>query len=301
MIGYSSYLSENAVAIFLFHGVIRQQRHLVRNYTQKHLEQDRFVSVLRELLSGGIPVSMDQIARSGVEGATLPGNAFAITFDDGFENNYSVAASVLSEFGVPATFYVTTGFVDSNSLSWTDIIEYAVERTPSVRLNLSFLRTDQIWQNPKQKIELLDRIRSHVKTNSEIDPYQIADTVCRQLGVAEIVPEDDLDKKLSWRQVKALDAEALFTVGGHSHSHRILSFLNSEDLDFEITTSLAKLLQCLGYSTKHYSYPEGLNHCYSDAVIERLKRNGVICSPTAEPGVNRMGDDPFRLKRISVV
>ncbi|MFH1452519.1 MAG: hypothetical protein ABIH00_00885 [Armatimonadota bacterium] len=51
----------------------------------------------------------------------------------------------------------------------------------------------------------------------------------------------------------------------------------------------------------HYSYPEGLDYCYSDEVINMLKEYGIKCSPTAIDGVNKVGDDLFHLKRVAVV
>ena len=40
----------------------------------------------------------------------FPPNSFAITFDDGFENNLSVAAPLLSDLKIPLTIYITTNF-----------------------------------------------------------------------------------------------------------------------------------------------------------------------------------------------
>ena len=57
----------------------------------------------------------------------MPRNAYAITFDDGFENNYSLAAPILDDFNLPATFYFSTDFIENNSMSWIDKIEYCVE------------------------------------------------------------------------------------------------------------------------------------------------------------------------------
>jgi hypothetical protein len=57
----------------------------------------------------------------------------------------------------------------------------------------------------------------------------------------------------------------------------------------------------LDVAIEHYSYPEGLANCYSDRVIDLLRRQGIVCAPSAEHGVNRVGDDLFHLKRIMVV
>jgi peptidoglycan/xylan/chitin deacetylase (PgdA/CDA1 family) len=302
MITYSAFLDNSAdVAIFLFHGVIREHHWQVRNYTNKHLTQDRFVAVLKDLCAAGAPVSMQDVVNAHTNGATLPPRPFVITFDDGFENNYSVAAPALADLKIPATFYVTTGFIESNSSSWIDMIEYAVERTPRVSLQLSWPELSGVFESREQKLSLLHQIRQVVKNDSSIEPYDFAKEIWRQLDVKELEPDPQLDQKMSWAQVNELSRNALFTIGGHSHTHRILEFLDQPELEKEIGTSMEKLRANLDVTVTHYSYPEGMANCYSDRVIELLQRQGIVCSPSAEHGLNRVEDDLFHLKRIMVV
>jgi hypothetical protein len=64
--------------------------------------------------------------------------------------------------------------------------------------------------------------------------------------------------------------------------------------------SLRLLGDALGEPVRHYSYPEGLAHCYSPAVIAALRERGVVCCPTALPGTNPVGTDLFELRRYLV-
>src|SRR5262249_13059075 len=108
------------------------------------------------------------------------------------------------------------------------------------------------------------------------------------------------DAKLTWKQMRQLDEDPLFTVGGHGHTHRILEYLDDVELEDEIATSLAELTAHLGHPVEHYSYPEGLATCYSDRVIGRLRAHGIARPPPAERGLNPPGTDPSRLRRLSV-
>ena len=105
---------------------------------------------------------------------------------------------------------------------------------------------------------------------------------------------------MSWAQVRELSQNSLFTIGGHSHTHRILEYLDQTALKNEIALSLEILRKNLDTEIEHYSYPEGLEHCYSDRVIAALRDHGIICAPSAEHGLNHPGADLFRLKRIMV-
>jgi len=296
---YTNFLSEENFAIFLFHGVIREQRHQIRNYTKKHLEENIFARVIRELKNSGTPVSMPDIVAATLNGDQLPPKAFAITFDDGFENNYSVAAPILRDLDVPCTFYVTTGFVEVHGLSWIDKIEAVVEQTDCLRLDLPCPELTGTFQTRAQKIDLLNHIRRIVKGDRRIEPDEFAGEIARQSGASTELDEQ-LDYKMSWRQVRELHEDELFTIGGHSHTHRILEYLDDAELENEIAVSLNALTENLSGAIEHYSYPEGMSNCYSDRVIRLLRDRGIVCSPTAEDGVNRIGDDLFRLKRIMV-
>lgn len=296
---YSTLLDAGRFTIFLFHGVVREHRHTVRNYTRKHLDEVTFTGILDDLAAHGMPVSLSEILAIRQRGGALPERAFAVTFDDGFENNASVAAPLLRQWAIPATFYVTTGFVDGGGVSWIDMIEAAVEATPEVRLRLP-CPAPPVCRTPEEKRALLDAVRAWVKPRPDIDPYAFAREVCEELGATALPPDPELDGKLSWDQVRELDADRLFTVGGHGHTHRVLEHLPDDELAREIMTSLEMLSDGVGHAIEHYSYPEGLRSCYSPRVIKLLRANGIVCAPSAEPGTNGLIDDPFHWKRVMV-
>lgn len=298
---YSDRLSDEGLAIFLFHGVVDSPAHLVRNYNRKHLTKQAFADVLDDLSEHGAPVSMDDVYDWCRGEADLPSRSFAITFDDGFENNLSVAAPLLAERNIPATFYITTGFIEHNRMSWIDRIEYCIEQASCPVLDLPWWETAKTLTTAEDKIAALNDIRNEVKTSPGINPDELVEFIFDQCGLPSVSGTDDpLDKKMTWEEVQELARSPLFIVGGHSHNHNILSFLSPEELARDLDTSLALLRDRAGIQSAHYSYPEGLVHCFSDDVIAALKERGITCCPTAEDGINPAGTDPFLLRRIAV-
>lgn len=301
---YCSRLSESSVAIFLFHGVIKTNPFIVRNYNRKHIFEQEFYNLLTQLTEAGTAISLDDLVNYQFNEQELPKKSFIITFDDGFENNYSVAAPILHDLNVPATFYITSSFVDLNLMSWIDQIDYALEHTAVSELHLSFLPNFVNVRSVDERKNFLRLVRDIAKGNKEffLEKEKYIHEIFDVCKVRKAVSSDSpLDKKMNWKQVKEMDANPLFTVGGHTHTHPIMSYLDGNTLAWEIDTNLA-YLRCAGIKDiVHFSYPEGLAHCYTDQVIAALKKRNILCSPSAIDGVNGRDDNLFHLKRVTVI
>ena len=100
---------------------------------------DRFIEHLA-MLKRMYPVLSLSAACEALEiGRYLGPNVVAITFDDGYDDNYTCAAPVLEHFGLPGTFFVTAGLVDTaqpfphdagspyrfSTLSWAQVKDLA--------------------------------------------------------------------------------------------------------------------------------------------------------------------------------
>lgn len=57
-------------------------------------------------------ISLGQMVKRLESGRTLSGT-LALTFDDGYRDNYESAAPILRSLGLPATFFVVSDFIDS--------------------------------------------------------------------------------------------------------------------------------------------------------------------------------------------
>ena len=111
--------------------------------------------------------------------------SFAITFDDGFENNISIAAPVLINLQIPFTIYITTSFVDKNAMSWIDKIDYAINETKKKQINIPELNKNFQIKNKNLKINFLNKIRKFLKENNQIDPYEFSSNFCKNLKITK--------------------------------------------------------------------------------------------------------------------
>ena len=106
--------------ILLFHGVTNSTANsnktsILQNYNNKHISDTRFEEILNYLDSSPYPVlSMNDIVLINQGHLKPPEYAYAISFDDGFSNNFDVAAPLLSKYHLPAIFYLSTSLIDSS-------------------------------------------------------------------------------------------------------------------------------------------------------------------------------------------
>ncbi len=96
-----------------YHGIARSR--LRDDLSLLQVSPQRFRVQLELLRDAGFRfVTMAELARHADGGTPEPGLA-AVTFDDGMRNNHDVALPILGEYGIPATVYVTMGFIGGDS------------------------------------------------------------------------------------------------------------------------------------------------------------------------------------------
>jgi len=298
---YLNQLGKNNFVIFLFHGVVEHSNYEVRNYTKKHLRKNEFEKFIEGLKLKGNPISMEEVLFNYQNKIKYRPFSYAITFDDGFENNYTNAAPILDNYNQKATFYISTDLIENNTITWTDKIEFCLENIQCGVIKLPWEIDEISFTDKITKISIMKNLRNYLKSNLDINPSEIVDYFYKKFKIdPKECGNSELDKKMNWDQVKNLNNHSNFIVAGHSNRHLSLTSLSSNDLEKEIETSL-KLLSEKGHvRSHHYSYPEGQEIDYSDNVIKCLKEKEIKCCPTAIPGVNNNKTNLFHLKRIMV-
>ncbi len=218
-----------------------------------------------------------------------------ITFDDGYVGNYEAAWPALRAAGIPATIFVTTGFLDGEEL-WVDFARRAItaarQQTPSLP--------------PQAEERLRDTLGSWPPTDS-------TDTLVRRLkytppqrrqGVISDLRQADLEmpapaRPLSWAQVSELQAGGI-EIGAHTVSHPILSTLEPAEQEAEILSSRDRIAEATGITPTTFAYPNGSAKDFDRHSVEILARAGFLAACTTRRGSNRPGCDLLTLKRLGI-
>ena len=287
--------------ILLYHGVTRRKHPGIVNYSGKHLYIDDFRRHMKLIKQRCNLLTIDEIVELDRTGKIWPQNSVVVTFDDGFHNNYECAASILDDFKIPAVFYICAGLINTDEMLWVDQIEDCINRTNKKDLEIKLDKGCRFKLNSLQeKILALEQIKKFCKKSSSDNKDRVLEELISKTNITPDV-NASLDYKLmSWHELRSISQNSLFTIGGHTLCHDIMSALPVPRMDLDIKLTLGLLKYHLGHNITHFSYPEGQAIHYNDNVISSLKRNGVICSPSAIDGANSPGADLFHLKRIMV-
>jgi peptidoglycan/xylan/chitin deacetylase (PgdA/CDA1 family) len=223
---------------------------------------------------------------------SLPPNAACITLDDGYANNLTCAAPVLEERGLPATVFVTTGFLEGGRM-WNDTVIESVRRAgeqldlTSIGLGrfelLDVSARRRASQSLRRKLKYLDREERAQKTS------QIAEIVGLDL------PESLM---LSESQVKELVQRGI-DIGAHTMSHPILTRLDDATARREIVTSKETLEAVTGRRVELFAYPNGQpQRDYARRHVEMVREAGFSAAVSHAWGACHVGSDRFQLPRM---
>lgn len=229
---------------------------------------------------------------------TLPERALVITFDDGYADNRHVAMPILQSLGLPATVFVSTGFMDGGCM-WNDIIIESCRRTHCSRLDLH----DLLPQIAVDSIELatlgqrrlgLEVLISAVKY---FEPNQRL-RVVRQIAERLQVPIP-VELMLTSGDVLALRCGGM-QIGAHTVTHPILARLSAEDTRREMKDSKDVLERLLGQRVTLFAYPNGKpGEDYNAQSVAMAKEVGFDAAVTTARGAATRMTDPFQIPRFT--
>ena len=227
----------------------------------------------------------------------LPARALCITFDDGYEDNCSVAMPILRRHGLTATFFIATGFLDGGRM-WNDTVIESLRHAPGDRLDLQGLPGAALRRFPiasvAERREAVEQILEVVKYLPVDQRLDVVAEIARRAGVA---PRGDL--MMSSQQVRDLRCAGM-QIGAHTVTHPILARLAPAAIEAELRQSKATLEALLGESVTVLAYPNGKpGRDYGPEAVEAARRLGYACAVSTAPGVARAGSDLYQLPRFT--
>jgi len=250
---------------------------------------DAFVRILDVVESGFHIVSLKDLVERRAETAPLA----AVTFDDGWRDNYEAAFPVLRERRFPATIFVTVGKIGSCQPFWQQALGGLFRRAgedPGGCVEVDLRRVLGTPDDAALGPELYRRTVAAWKT-------QLPATLSGRLQQAGWKPRPEAESSrcfISEAELQEL-ADTNVDIGSHAVEHVPLTQQSAEATTRELAESKQRLEQVLGREVSTLSYPNG---DHSNDVVQRARASGYTIACTTRRRRISCHDDPLRLPRV---
>lgn len=238
---------EARLQIFIFHRVLAKPDPLFEN----ELTATGFDRICSWIAKWFQVVPLDRAVQQ-LRNGELPARAAAITFDDGYADNLTIALPILQRYRFPATVFVATGFLDGGRM-WNDTVIESIRSTEDEEIELTDFGLEgryPVKRVQDRKVALARAINAAKYLPNERRTQCVARFAQRY---ARALPSDLM---LTSKQVQALHSGGV-GIGAHTVSHPILSMLTRDEAEAEIVAGRQQLENLLDHRVSLFAYPNG--------------------------------------------
>lgn len=277
------------LSTFIFHRVVPNKDELA----PEEPDAAEFARIVEWITAWFNVLPLDGAVKRLQEG-TLPARAATITFDDGYEDNFSIALPILKQFGVPATFFIATGFLDGGRM-WNDTIIEAIRGCRTRVLDLTDIGLgEHTVDTPAARITAISALIGKVKYLPPDERVQVTEAIA---FAAKVIPPQNL--MMTSKQVVAMRQSGM-QIGAHTMSHPILANLSLDEARAEMRGSKSYLESLLGEAVSLFAYPNGrpgIDYRHEHARL--AQEIGFEAAVATAWGVASRKSDRFQLPRFT--
>jgi peptidoglycan/xylan/chitin deacetylase (PgdA/CDA1 family) len=213
----------------------------------------------------------------------------AITFDDGWKDNYTRAYPWLKKHRLPATIFLVTGLIGGDSAFWVEGV-VAAWRDPERRRNIQqfiakMLANGESTPDVDTAIEYFKRMSSGRRT--ELLALLVSDA-------AGALAADSVDRMLSWEEVAEMSASGI-EFGAHTVSHPLLTYEDGVSAERELRQAKLKIEEKLNKRVRAFAYPNG---DWNPATRQQVARAGYDLAFITRDAWYSPGQDLYTIPRV---
>jgi peptidoglycan/xylan/chitin deacetylase (PgdA/CDA1 family) len=302
----SSIRLRNRAVVLMYHRVVDPED-LEKVYSHPGIivETPTFEKHLRFLRAHFHVVSLREFRDHMINGRPFAKRTCLVTFDDGWEDNYTRAFPLLAKHNVPATIFLTSGYVGTGRRFWQESLAHSLfsaldqadDGNARVRREiLAKLGLDESSISPDAtgKATIKENVW-RAKNFPEQERKQVLDDASRLVRV-QSSPTDLHDSFLTWAQVKAMAAAGI-DFGSHTVNHQLLATIPSDEAQQEIEASKRAIETELAKGIYSFAYPSGSHNAECRRIVAD---SGFQLAFSTEDGLVGSADDRFTIKRINI-
>jgi peptidoglycan/xylan/chitin deacetylase (PgdA/CDA1 family) len=289
-------LSGRSLAVLCYHRVVERVEHgLFPELNSAHPEVFRqqldMLGIDHEFVSEGDVIAWLEGKRS------LPARPVLLTFDDGYRDNYETVFPILVERGIPATFFLATGHMDTGEPPWWDRASALIAASSQEVADLPLLGTRELDTLPRHQLagEWIEAAKLVLDGERRV----AVDALPEAVGISSL---DWPEVSMKWGQVREMAANGM-SLGGHTHNHPILSRMDVPHAREEIRRGLDRMREELGIDVVSFAYPNGGRDDFNDKTERTVAELGISVAfslasgPALRAEVKRA---PLAIRRIYV-
>ena len=281
---------KDEIAILIYHQVL-DERDPLRPYEVDKRTFERQVRILTRYFNV-LPLS-EAIDRANE--FTLPRNTICITFDDGYADNRRNALPILQKFGVTASFFVATGFMDG-SMMFNDLVIEAVRSCSDAEIIADeLIEPVEVGSTDQSRFSAVRRILASIKYLPQQERQECAEKLAgkysAKLTNCEMMTRD---------QIRALQSAGM-AIGAHTVTHPILLNLTDEMSKSEILESKLHLEDILQEDVTTFAYPNGKrDQDFGQREVSFVQECGFRLALSTEWSTATSESARFELPRVSI-
>lgn len=278
--------------ILNFHGVTNIKGNRFNN---RHLDATEFEKIIHYLKTNYNIVPLKEVFELHRTKKVSVKKTIAITFDDGYFNNFTVALPILKKHDVPATFYIISeSLVNPDFHVWPDVIDLIQKITKEdIVLSFGTFKFPSFYCDALQT-NLVDLMKKSGEKR-EIYLNEMKEKYPGYLTEASKHPE--LIKLVSKNELMPYVNETLIEYGSHTHLHYCLEHLNAEHSLTELTRSKKIIEDAINKPVTSLAFPDG---SYTKETVALSKKAGYENVVAVSYKLNEANKDPYILSRFTI-
>src|SRR5256712_843873 len=290
---FSARLNRRKPLVLVSHGVPSGHADPVLNFDGMHVRARRLARQMRYISRRYRVVTLDRLLEPG-KAPTLDRPCAVITIDDGYRNIHEVAFPILRRLRLPATLFVSTGFILGGRGLWWDRLRLIVgaARRPSLSFHIGGTERVVSHRTVEEQRVALTALSNKLRRL----PRRGREETLRSLATALDVPLAEggtFAEPLTPAEIRAM-AESGVTIGSHGVSHDSFLLLSRDALAHDLTESKRRLEQWTGTRVDWLAYPHG---DFSAGIVKAARRAGYRGAVTTIETLNNERCNPYAARR----
>jgi len=289
---YERLMPRNVVG-FCYHIVASRPRphvhHLFRCKTPPQFERDLAFLRRRYTL-----VSYEQLRTRKLRPGALPDAV--LTFDDGYAECHTTIRPLLKRYGVPAIFFVTTGFLDNRRLFYRNAVSLCIDAAQRFEGSAANAVLRDLEPAFGTRLPGVRDLVARLRALTLADEAMLRAT-CQRLWVDPEAYLKVATPYLTSTQVVELATDG-FTIGAHGRDHSRMALLTPETAEREIVDSCLAITKLVGASEAPFAFPfsgRGVSRAMLRALRARHSQVGLFFDSE-----QMARDEDFIVNRIMV-